>query len=86
MVGGLLRAEEYIFSSPPRKKKEKTTRKIKISYKGYRVSQMARHLAQGKQKITSGKVFEKNAQDVLEWINGKRHLPQPPTQLQQYPS
>jgi hypothetical protein len=55
-------------------------------YEWYRVSQMPRHLAKGKQKITSGKVLKKKNGDILEWISRKRHLPQPPTQLQQCPS
>ena len=50
------------------------------------VSRMARHLAKGKRKMTSGKVLEKNVGDVLEWVNRRRYHPQPPTQLQRCPS
>ena len=87
MMRGLQRTEVTRKPSQKKGRGKKQTREIKISYEGYCVSQTARHLAKGKQKITSGKVLERYMRDVLlEWINRRSHLLQPPTQLQQCPS
>ena len=71
--------------APPSKEQRKLE-KSRYHTRGIRISQTARHLAKGKQNITSGKVLEKNTRDALEWVNRKRHLPQILTQLQRYPS
>jgi len=83
MMRDLQRTEVAHKPSPKKKEgKKKKTREIKISYKGYCVyPKMARHLAKGKQKITSGKVLKRYKQYVLGWINCRSRRLQPLTQL-----
>lgn len=59
IMGGLPR-------TAPSRKKERELGKSRYHTRGIRVSQTARHLASGKQKIASGKVLEKNTRDVLD--------------------